>query len=231
MKSQGALLVLVAALALAGCGEREPAAPEQGNTSVLGGSAPDAGRAAAGTSLADGHGQPIPPPPAPAGAQAQVVRTGDSAALAVWAQDGRVHASSHAGGSGWSDAQPLEEIHGQASDPQLAGNGQGSALAVWRHTVGSIQSLRFSHYEPGSGWSRPDVVPGALPRPDAPGGGDSDAPMLQMDAAGRVTARWPSGFDPAEMQVAQYTPRQGWSRAVGERIAASPEAPAASATP
>jgi hypothetical protein len=89
---------------------------------------------------------------------------------------------------------------------------------VWRHTVGSIQSLRFSRFDPVAGWSVPDVMPGALPRPP----GQAAPPELRMDEAGNVTARWPSGFDPRDTQVARYTAGQGWSRAVSANLAAAP---------
>lgn len=220
-----AAVLLAAACGLAGCGDR-PADPPAGDTAVLGGYAPGAARGNA--PLADARGQPIPRPDM-APLDAQVVRSGELAALAVWVQDGQVVASSFERARGWSAPQPLEQIYGQASDPQVASNGQGAAMAVWRHTVGSIQSLRFSRFDPAAGWSRPDVLPGALPRPPGEAGaGDRDAPQLRMEPDGSVTAQWPSGFAAAEMQTARYTPGQGWSRAASEPMAVAPPAPAAS---
>jgi hypothetical protein len=219
-------LLLAAGLALAACRERPaPAVPQA--TAVLGGSAPAAGQPAS-AALTDAHGQAIPPPPLPAGTEAQLVRTGDESALAVWVQEGRVLAASFDRAQGWGSARPLEQIYGVASEPRIAANGRGSALAVWRHTVGNIQSLRYSRYEAASGWSAPDVVPGALPRPPSLAAGRRDAPQLQMDAQGNVTAQWPSGFDPAEIQVARFAPGQGWSRAVSQRVASAPAASPAS---
>jgi len=222
---RNASAMLLVALALAGCHER-PAGPN--HTAVLGGYGPSP--ASSEPQLTDAQGQAIPRPPAPAGTPARVVRLGDAEALAVWVRDGHVVASMFARPGGWSEARPLEEIFGQASDPQLAGNGQ-EAMAVWRHTVGSIQSLRFSRFAASSGWSVPDVMPGALPRPDMPGS-DADAPQLSMDAQGNVTARWPSGFAAREEQIARYTPGQGWSRALSEPVASastgSPAPPAPS---
>ena len=216
MRSAAALLV-VAAMALAGCRDR-PAGTS--STAVLGGSGPAGARSEQG--LVDAHGQPIPPPPAPAGTQAQVVRSGEDTALAAWVRDGRVLASTFSRAGGWREPQALEEIYGQASDPRLASNGSGSAMAVWRHTVGSIQSLRFSRFDAASGWTPPDVLPGALPRPHLEGAPrDDDAPRLLMDAQGNVTARWASGFAPTEQQVARYTPGEGWSRALSEPVASA----------
>jgi hypothetical protein len=103
---------------------------------------------------------------------------------------------------------------------------------MWRHTVGSIHSLRFSRFESGTGWSLPDVVPGALPRPDSDGpAGAQDALRLQMDAAGNVTAQWPSGFAANEMQAADYLAGRGWDRAVSERLASASSASPAPRVP
>ena len=105
---------------------------------------------------------------------------------------------------------------------------RGSALAVWRHRVGQIESLRFSTFQSGRGWSAPDVLPGALPRSD-----DADGAatlQLRMDDQGNAVARWPSGFDANAMQVARYVPGQGWSRAVDTPLPAQPAASASSVT-
>lgn len=219
MRRLAALACAVACLAwaLAGCSER---ADRQGDTTVLGGSAPEDARD--GGRVVDTVPPPIPAPPVPPGVQPQLTRSGKAAALAVWVQDGHVVASSLLpAGGGWSTPQPLEDIYGEASDPRLAGNREGEAMAVWRHTVGSIRSLRFSRFAPGSGWSRPDVLPGALPRTEG-------SVALQMDAQGNVLARWPSGFSANEVQAARHVQGQGWSPAHSEQVAASPPAPAAS---
>jgi hypothetical protein len=159
----------------------------------------------------------------PRTATAAVVRTGPDAALAVWLQDGNVVAASYTKAGGWAAAQPLEDIYGEDSDAQLASNGQGTAMAVWRHTVGSIESLRYSRFD-SAGWSVPDVMPGALPQPRTVRGA---APRLQMDAQGHVVAEWTSGFDPKEAQTAHYVPGQGWSHAeAGALASAAPASPA-----
>jgi hypothetical protein len=236
MKFRSALpaTALLVALALVGCGKEEvprtaTASSNPSDTSVLGGYGPGHDRPAAAP-LTDAQGQAIPAPTVPPGAQAQAVRSADDGAVAVWVQDGHVVASTWTPAAGWTSAQPLEEIYGVASDPQIVSNGNGTAMAVWRHTVGSIQALRFSHFEQRTGWATPDVMPGALPRPDVSGpGGGGDGPRLQMDAQGNVVAQWPSGFDAREVQVARYVAGQGWSRAASEATAsarsASPAAP------
>lgn len=227
MKETGvvAALMLAATLGLGGCHDGSPPASQGNHASVLGGYGPGQAPATAAGALTDAQGQPIPQPRVPANTLAQMVRASDGTALAVWVQDGHVVASSYTRAAGWSPAQPLEQIYGQASEPQLASNGHGTAMAVWRHTVGSIQSLRFSRFQDGAGWSTPDVLPGALPRPPLPGpAGAQDTPRLQMDAQGNVVAQWPSGFHAGELQEARYVAGQGWTRAVSEKLATAPSA-------
>lgn len=219
-------LLLALAAALAAC-DRQQAAHD---TAVLGGSGPRPAAAGAGFSLADANGRAIPAPPAPPTARVQAVRSGDEAALALWVQDDRVMASSWTRDGGWTPAHALEDIYGQASDPQLASNGRGKAMAVWRHTVGKIESLRFSPYAPGTGWGTPDVMPGALPRPDDAAAA-RDAPRLRMDADGNVVAEWASGFRANEQQTARWTEGQGWSRAASAPVASAPTASPAPPAP
>jgi hypothetical protein len=201
------------AVVLAACDEA-PRGVARNDTSVLGSSSGPRGNVF--PTLTDARGREIPQPTLPANTAARIAATGEENALAVWVHEGTLTASSYAPTTGWSEPQPLEEMHGDASDPELAANAQGKGLAVWRHTVGSIESLRFSLYTPGAGWSIPDVLPGALPRPRGAGG-----PVeLRMDDAGNAIARWPSGFDARQAQLARYTAGEGWSRAVDEPLAA-----------
>lgn len=217
-----ALATIVATLVATGCGQELPETRTVNSTSVLGGQAQGQVRTPDGKMLADGRGNAIPPPPLPAGTQAQAVRSADDGALALWVQDGHVVASAWSRAAGWGVPQPLEQIYGMASDPQVASNGRGAAMAVWRHTVGSIQSLRYARFEAAAGWTQPDVVPGALPRPDVSGTADPTVPRLQMDAQGNVVAQWPSGFAADEMQTARYVAGQGWTEASSERMASGP---------
>lgn len=235
------VVALLVALALAACGDAQPPVSQTVSsapgdpTAVLGGTSSGAQAAASGP-LTDASGRTIPVLRLPRGTQAQLVRSSADAALAVWVQEGSVVAASYAAGSGWSAPVPLEDIHGEASAAQIASNGKGVALALWRHTVGNIESLRFSRFDATAGWSVPDVMPGALPRPRGEGAAAAgEAPQLHMDAQGNAFAQWASGFDADEVQTARYTAGQGWARAVSEPAAgattATAAAPAADGAP
>ena len=215
MQHRRAVLALaLAALLAAACDDRPPGGSH--DTSVLGGRG-EPNRAAGPPALVDARGREIPQPPLPPNTAPRIAAAGESNALAIWVQDGTLTASAYVPATGWSGPQPLEDIHGDASDPELVANAEGKGLAVWRHTVGSIESLRFSRFTPGAGWSIPDVMPGALPQPRGAGG----PLVLRMDDAGNAEARWPSGFDAREAQTARYTEGQGWSRALSEPLAAA----------
>jgi len=174
---------------------------------VFGASPP--ARSVASAPLLDAGGHAIPPAPSPPGTRPLVARTGPMSAVALWERQGRIMGSTYATATGWTAMpQPLEDIFGEASEPRLVGNGHGLAVAVWRHTVGRIESLRSSVFERGA-WSTPDVVPGALPATE-PG-----RPGLRLDVSplGHVTATWPSGFAEGQWQAAHFVPGQGWSPA------------------
>ena len=221
MKHASALGLLLLAAALGGCGDHDQ---RQNETAVLGGYGNGASGAPATATLSDAQGHTIPAPPAPPRTRVTTVRSADEQALAAWIAEDHVFASTWTPGSGWSAPQPLERIYGESSDVQLASNGQGRAMAVWHHRVGNIHSLRFSRFD-AQGWSAPDVVPGALPRPAAPGAPPgNDAPQLRMDAQGNVLAQWPSGFHANETQVARYSDAEGWVRAASEPAASAPSA-------
>ncbi|MBA2676640.1 MAG: hypothetical protein H0U68_23570 [Ramlibacter sp.] len=189
-----------------------------------------------GTSVLGNYGWPRPStqgplsaPPAPPKAKVRMAPVAPHTTLAVWADQGRVYAARHSPVRGWDAAQALDPIYGQASAPRLVSNGQGSALVVWRHTVGHIDSLRYSHFDVRTGWSEADVVPGALPRAPASGqDAEATAPHLQMDGAGNVRAEWPSGFSQQQLQVSTFLPGEGWARpldvplASAEPLAAAP---------
>jgi hypothetical protein len=222
-----ATLVLVLALAVvAGCKRAE-----RSNTAVLGGNAQVTAPTTPATGLADAQGRAIPAPPVPPLSRLQVVRSGDEQALAAWVQDGHVVASAWSPAAGWTQAQPLERIYGESSDVQVASNNRGQAMVVWHHRVGNIHSLRFSRLGP-EGWSLPDVVPGALPRPATPGTPpEQDATKLQMDAQGNVVAKWPSGFHAGQDQEARYAPGTGWAPPASEPAASAPIASTPSPAP
>jgi hypothetical protein len=180
------------------------------------GSSP-ATRPADPAALADAQGRAIPPPPAPRTAVARVAYDSPESVLAAWIDQGVVLASRYTRTTGWSLPVALERIGGDATELALASNGHGVAMALWRHSVGQVDSLRYSRFEAPAGWGTPDVLAGALPRRPQPGAGGGTrvspaaVPRLEIDARGNAQAQWQSGFDRNQLQASRFVAGQGWT--------------------
>lgn len=219
------LVALAITITLTASRDRElgPATARGDDTSVLGGYGTGPARSADARhtegGLADAWGRGIPTPPVPRNTAADTALVGPATALAVWEEQNRVMATRYTRERGWETPQPLEQIAGQASNSRLASNRTGVAMAIWQHTVGRIDSMRYSRYEEGRGWSPPDVMPGALPRQRQPGktaGGlvDEAAPRIEVDAEGNARAQWLSGFNESQLQASTYVRGEGWARPI-----------------
>jgi hypothetical protein len=153
-------------------------------------------------------GSALPRPPAPGHTSGVTVRLDAHQSLAAWFRAGQVFAARFTPETGWTDIHALEDIGGEVGELQLAGNGQGTAMVVWHHTLGHIESLRFARFDAASGWSAPDVVPGVLPKTASIG----SHPRLTLDQAGDATLQWPSAFAGAPVQVSRFDAASGWSQ-------------------
>jgi hypothetical protein len=212
------IALLAAALLAAGCEKHDDTAA--GNASVLGNAGTAPSRPEPEVSAREKAARDLPPAPAPSGTPVQVTMADAKTGLALWEQDGLVMVSRYTNNTKWQPPLPLERIYGEASHARLASNGRGVAFAIWQHTVGQIESLRYSRYESGKGWSTPDVMPGALPRPHT-GSDQATAPRIEVDAQGNAIAQWRSGFDEGEVQASTYVPGEGWASPVDLPLHAS----------
>jgi hypothetical protein len=214
----GAALAAAVALALAGCDRnaltggtssaRAPASAPRPDTAVLGGygNAPPAAPAL-----------PAPPIPITARASLRMAQDGPDSGLAMWIDlSHHVNAARWTRATGWQPAQTLETIRGDASEVAIGANAGGVAMAVWRHTLGEVESLRWSRYVASEGWSTPDVLPGALPRRHVIGEITKTqppaAPRIVVDDQGNAYAEWASGFASQQLQSARFAAGQGWSK-------------------
>jgi len=109
-------------------------------------------------------------------------------AIAVWSQLAGVReniwASHYTVDDGWSEPVVIEldSIGGTASSPEIAVNGEGKAVAVWREYNGDRENIWANTFDPVEGWDSAKMLemnPGAAGHPHA-----------GIDAAGNAYVVW-----------------------------------------
>lgn len=173
-----------------------------------------------------GGGTTAPPPAAKAWGTAALIETdntgsayvpqvamdGSGNALAVWQQhDGtryNVWSNRYAAGTGWGVAALIETDNvSDASDPQIAVNANGNAMAVWAQHDGARRNIVANRYTVGTGW-------GAVALLETDNAGNAMEPQVAMDASGNGLAVWTQddGTHVAVM-ANRYTAGSGWGTA------------------
>jgi hypothetical protein len=148
MRSRSAVLLAVAAtVVLVACGGRDTTAPSPGQW--------------VGAERIDDA--PTDPFAARVGFPALGV-DGSGRAVAVWGQDAGIRSRQFVPGRGWSPPEALPQTGpGNAFDPEVAVNGIGTAVAIWRQTEtpesGPVR-VWSSRREPTGGWSAPAAIDG-----------------------------------------------------------------------
>jgi hypothetical protein len=107
-------------------------------------------------------------------------------AIAVWRQgdaqfEFNIWSSRYAPGSGWSQRERISDSFLDASDPQIAFDANGNALAIWKGGAG----IQYNRYTAGVGWG-----PTALPQVISAFGADASEPILTTNANGDAMAVW-----------------------------------------
>jgi hypothetical protein len=142
----------------------------------------------------------------------QVAMDGDGNAIAVWEQsDGTqqsIWSNRYAVGTGWGDAQLIEDRGGNANFPQVAMDAEGNAIAVWRQLDGTEYSIWSNRYVAGVGWGEPDLIEADY--------GFATNPQVAMDVNGNAVAVWEQ-FDYYAFEFSIYSNRYvvgvGWGDA------------------
>jgi hypothetical protein len=138
----------------------------------------------------------------------QLAVDGSGDALALWSRSNGANtviqvAASPLGGP-WQAPLDLSEVGQNASEPQLAVDGAGDAIAVWRRYDGANTIIQTAGKAAGGVWSSPlDLsVPGQ----------NATEPQVAIDPVGKSVAVW-SRFDGANMIVQSATRSAGgvWS--------------------
>jgi hypothetical protein len=151
----------------------------------------------------------------------QIAFDANGNALAVWVQDGDptaavrydIWSNRYTAGSGWGTPVLIESDNsGGATDPQIAFDANGNALAVWDHIIGGIRSIVANRYTAGSGW-------GAAVFIETDNTGDAFEPQIAIDANGNALAVWYQDGDATagfrtDIWSNRYTAGVGWGTAV-----------------
>lgn len=118
----------------------------------------------------------------------QVAVDGAGNAVAVWSRlEGSntiAQAATRANGGSWGTPRDLSKAGGNAKEPQLAVNADGSAIAVWSRAVGGQGTVQAADMAPGGSWLEAVDLSGV--------GEDATEPDVAL-AAGRAIAVWSAG--------------------------------------
>lgn len=107
-------------------------------------------------------------------------------------------------GSGWGDPTLIGvNATADATEPQVAVDGSGNAMVVWRQYDGTHRSVWANRYEVGSGWETATPIEAF--------NGNTTYPQIAMDAAGNAIAVWGQWDDgPNSIWSNRYVVGEGW---------------------
>lgn len=133
----------------------------------------------------------------------------DGNAIVVWEQsDGMaqsIYANRYTVGVGWGTPTRIEYNDYGASEPDVAINSNGVAVAVWQQNDGSDISIYANHYKPGIGWGDALLI-------ETDTTGDNVGPKVAISDNGDAIAIWRQqggAFD--NVTASNYTEAGGWS--------------------
>jgi hypothetical protein len=141
----------------------------------------------------------------------QVAMDNAGNAFAVWVQsngtEAQVWANRFVVGSGWGRAAVIESVAGNASDPQVAADELGNAVAVWTQHDGVRDNVWASPFWVGYGWRAAALV-------ESESGGFAQHPSVRMDRDGNAVVVWEQ-FDGAQytVQANRLPLHQAWEAA------------------
>lgn len=152
----------------------------------------------------------------------RIAMTNNGDALVVWEQyfDNDLHdkipawkniwANRYVAGVGWQVAQLIEhDDTGHALTPQVAFDGAGNALAVWRQWDGAHYSIWSNRFDAaaGAGWGAAGLI-------EASDMGNAFSPQIAVDGTGNALTVWSQSYGVRTLIDAnRYTVGVGWGSA------------------
>lgn len=115
-----------------------------------------------------------------------VTMDGSGTAIAVWEQsssgDYNIYAIRYTPAGGWGSTTLLELGAGNAGSPEIAMDGSGNAIAVWRQEDATSTSIYANRYTMLSSWGGATLIEHES--------GVADLPRIAMDESGTAIAVW-----------------------------------------
>lgn len=118
------------------------------------------------------------------------VSPGESVAKSIWA-------NRYVVGVGWETATLIETNSVTAQGPDLAMNGSGNAMAVWKQSDGVDTSIWANQYVFGAGWGTATLIEtaaGPAERPDIAMNSNGDATVVWQQFDGRIGSIWANRY-------------------------------------
>jgi Bacterial Ig-like domain len=117
----------------------------------------------------------------------QIAVDANGDAQAVWLEQGTgittLWADHYSAAAGWETSVPLQSITaGSASNPDIAVDAAGNALAVWEELSSGLVYVWANRYVAGRGWGTAQLI--------GPRTGNSTNPRVAFDSTGRAIAVW-----------------------------------------
>jgi hypothetical protein len=121
-------------------------------------------------------------------AHAPDVAAGADGAMAIWNQfDGtnyNIYSNRYQKDSGWGTPELIEkEDEGSASRSQIATDGSGNYIAVWRQFHGGTLNIWANIYTPDTGWRTERAI-------ETLNSGEGDIPRIAMSSSGTALVVW-----------------------------------------
>lgn len=139
----------------------------------------------------------------------QIALNPDGNAFTVWVQsDGilnNIWANRYTVGSGWGSAELVETNNaGNAYDPQIALDSNGTAFTVWVQDDGNRYNIRANRYTVGSGWGSAELI-------ETNNMGSAYDPQIALDSDGNALTVWvQSDGTLNHIWANRYTVDSGW---------------------
>jgi len=116
----------------------------------------------------------------------QIAMDATGTAIAIWRQNDGFRDNIWANrfdGASWGTAELIEtDDAGNAGNPQIAMDGNGIAIAVWRQNDGTRENIHANRFD-GMDWGTAELI-------ETDDAGDAEQPQIAMDATGTAIAVW-----------------------------------------